>query len=134
VTPDVEVVRELAPASSNISGDKLRICMFLDEGNGVLRFRLSEPFSMYNFQMNLVYQGRAPRLTTPQSVFAWPDDMTYVLNEAALAYAFRFAKGVSAAETKDQLAVTRETIGSAMAQEDRESNDQGFVPDLPIMR
>lgn len=134
LTPDVEVVRELAPASSNISGDKLRICMFLDEGNGVIRFRLSEPFSGYNFQINLVYQARAPKLVKPQDVLAWPDDMQYVLHEVGLTYAFRFAKGISATETQEQLKVANETIGGALAQEDRESNDQGLVPDLPLMR
>jgi hypothetical protein len=133
VTPDVEVVRELAPAYSN-SGNKLRIAMFLDEQNGVIRFRLSEPMSSYNFQLNVVYQGKAPKLTTPQSVFTWPDDMNYVLYETGLVYAFRFAKGISAAETAAQLQIARQSIQSAMAGEERESNDQGLVPMYPLMR
>jgi len=132
ITP-VEFVRNLPPAYSP-SGNPLAICMFADENNGVLRFRLSEPMSSYNFQFNIVYQQKAPKLTTPQSVFAWPDDLKFVLLEVALVYAFRFAKGISAAEAQMQLKIAQQSIGSAMAGEDRESNAQGVAPDRGIMR
>lgn len=129
----IEMVRELAPAYSS-SGNNLRLCMLIDEQQGVLRFRLSEPVSSYNFQINAFYQGKAPTLTTPQSVFAWPDDMSDVLREVALSYAFRFAKGVSAAESLAQAKIAQGAILSAMAGEERESNDQGMVPEYPLMR
>jgi hypothetical protein len=133
VTPDVEFVRELTPAYGS-SGNKPQICMFADEQNGVLRFRLSEPGGSYCVQFNVVYQARAPKLTTPQSVFAWPDDVRYVLNEAALFYAFRFAKGISANESQSQFKFMQGAVGSAMAGEDRESNAQGLVPERSLMR
>jgi hypothetical protein len=133
VSPDMQMVRELMP--SNAGGqDKPRVCMLVDENNGVLRFRLSEPGGSYCVQINMIYQQRAPKLTSPQSVFAWPDDMGYVLREAALVYAFRFAKGISAAETNTQIQVAQQSIGMAMAGEEREANDQGEVPASSLMR
>jgi len=90
--------------------------------------------SSYNFQINAFYQQRAPKLTNPQSVFAWPDDLGYVLNEVGLTYAFRFAKGVADAEVRTQLAVAQQAIASAMQGEEREANSQGLVPLAPLMR
>jgi hypothetical protein len=133
VTPSVELVRELTPASS-ASGNQLNICMLQDEQNGVLRFRLSEPMSSYNWQINVVYQARAPKLTTPQSGFAWPDDLGFVLRELALVYAVPFARGISVAESQAQLKIAQQSIGSAMAGEDRESNAFGVVPERGLMR
>lgn len=132
ITPDVEFVRNLPPAWG--SGDKMAICMFADENNGVLRFRLSEPMSSYQFQFNIVYQQRAPKLTTPQSVFAWPDDQAHVLHEVGLAFAYRFAKGVSAEETKMQITISQQSIAHAMAAEERESVIEGLVPEHGLMR
>lgn len=133
VTPDVEFVRNLPPAWG-VSGNKMAICMFADEGNGVLRFRLSEPMSSYQFQFNIVYQQRAPKLTTPQSIFAWPDDQAHVLHEVGLAFAYRFAKGVSAEEAKMQITIAQQTIANAMAAEERESVIEGLVPLHGLMR
>lgn len=133
VTPDVKFVRNLQPAIGT-SGNKIAICMFADENNGVLRFRLSEPMSSSQFQFNIVYQQRAPILRTPQSVFAWPDDLAHVLHESGLAYAFRFAKGVGAQETKDQIAIAQQTIAGVMAGEEREQVEEGLVPEHGLMR
>jgi hypothetical protein len=99
----------------------------------VLRFRLSEPGG-YSWQLNCDYQQRAPRLTTPQSVFAWPDDLAFVLNEVALVYAYRFAKGISSAEAKGQLGIAQQSVMSAMAGEERESISQGYVPEFGLLR
>jgi hypothetical protein len=132
-TPDVKFVRNLQPMTSP-NGNKIALCMFADEGNGVLRFRLSEPMSSYQFQFNVVYQQRAPVLRTPQSVFAWPDDLGHVLHEVSLAYAFRFAKGISAEEAKGQIAIANQTIAGAMAGEEREQIEEGWVPEHSIFR
>jgi hypothetical protein len=132
ITP-VEFVRNLPPAYST-SGNPLAICMFADENNGVLRFRLSEPMSSYNFQFNIVYQQKAPKLTTPQSVFAWPDDQAHVLHEVGLTFAYRFAKGISAAESQAQLKIAQASIAGAMAGEERESVIEGLVPAQGLMR
>jgi hypothetical protein len=133
ITPDVEFVRNLPPAWGQ-SGNKMAICMFADENNGVLRFRLSEPMSSYQFQFNIVYQQKAPKLTTPQSVFAWPDDQAHVLHEVGLTFAYRFAKGISAAEAQAQLKIANSTVAGAMAGEERESVIEGLVPDRGLMR
>jgi hypothetical protein len=129
----VEFVRNLQPAWG-ASGNKIAMCMFADENNGVLRFRLSEPMSTYQFQFNVVYQQKAPKLTTPQSVFAWPDDQAHVLHEVALAFGYRFAKGVSADETKMQITISQQSIAHAMAGEERESINEGVVPERSLMR
>lgn len=133
VTCNLEFVRELPPSYMQ-SNEKLSICMLQDEGNGVLRFRMSQPGGDYNFQLNCAYQQKAPKLTTPQSVFAWPDDQGYVLREVALHYAYRFAKGVSAAESQAQLQLARIAVLSAYAGEDSESSAFGPVPSMSLMR
>lgn len=133
VTCNLEFVRELPPSYMQ-SNEKLSICMLQDEGNGVLRFRMSQPGGDYNFQLNCAYQQKAPKLTTPQSIFAWPDDQGYVLREVALHYAYRFAKGVSAAESQAQLQLARIAVLSAYAGEDSEASAYGPVPSMPLMR
>jgi hypothetical protein len=133
VTPDIEFVRDLKPAWGS-DRNHISICMLADERNGVLRFRLSEPMSSYQFQFNIVYQQKAPVLKTPQSVFAWPDDLAHVLHEVGLVFAYRFAKGISGNEAKTQLAIANQTIAGAMASEERESIIQGLVPLQSLMR
>lgn len=129
----IKAVRNLAAASSPRGGDNLAICLLKDANNGVLTFRLSEPFGNYCGQINVIYQARAPKLTTPQSVFAWPDDLSFVLTELMLFQTYRYAKGISATETKLQMGIAQGSIASALAGEDREDNEQGLVPERTLM-
>lgn len=129
----IEAVREL-PVNYVPSGNPPQVCMLIDYDNGVLKFRLSDPPGSYPWQINLVYQAKAPKLLTPQSIFPWPDDMAYVINEVALFQAFRYAKGVLAAETNVQLNIANQMIMSALAGEDRESTAHVVAPDLALMR
>jgi len=129
----IEAVHTLPPAWAN-SGNPITVCMLIDYNNGVLLFRLSEPIGSQCFQINGVYQARATKLTSPQSVFPWPDDMAYVLHEVALFQAFRYAKGVTAKDTQVQMGIAGQMIQTALAGEDREASGMVIAPAMALAR
>lgn len=116
------------------TGDKLSLCALIDYNNGVIRFRLSEPMGTYAFQLNAIYQARAPKLTSADAIFQWPDDLSYVLVEMALWQASRFAYGQNAEETQGFAQTAQAALMSALESEDKEANDQAIIPDFSLMR
>jgi hypothetical protein len=132
VTP-IDAVHRIAPEYTS-TGDNLSLSMEIDFGNGVLKFRLSEPVSTYPFAFNMVYQARAPKFTSGQSIFQWPDDLSYVILETCLWQGMRFAYGITAAETEAQMQVAMLALQNALSSEDREANEQAITPDFPLMR
>lgn len=128
----IKVVRELPPAYVS-SGDPLRVAMMQDFSNGVLKFRISYPMSA-PYQINLVYQARAPILQKPTDIFPWPDNLAYVLYEVALFMAYRFAKGITALDTKEQFTIATNMIQQAMASEDKEEQEFGQIPEMSLYR
>jgi hypothetical protein len=131
VTPIIAVDR-LSPAYTS-TGEKLSVAMMVDYNNGVLKFRLSEPMGTYPYQFNVTYQARAPKLTTPLSIFQWPDNLSFVLQEVALWQAFRFATGLSTAETSAQLQMAQMAIQNARAADDREDTAEALIPSRSLM-
>jgi hypothetical protein len=131
ITP-VDAVHRIAPEYTS-TGDLISVSCEKDYGNGVVQFRLSQPVSTYPFAFNVVYQARAPKFVNGQSVFPWPDDLSWVLFEVCLALGFRFAYGMSAQETQMQMQVANQAVLAALASEDREDNIQGMVPNFTIM-
>jgi len=129
----IGAVKEL-PVNYVPSGNPPQVCMLVDYDNGVLKFRLSDPVGSSPWQINLVYQAKAPKLIAPNSIFPWPDDMIYVVNETALAQAFRYAKGIKADETTAQMGISNMMIMSALAGEDREDNAFVVAPEMSLMR
>lgn len=130
----IGAVRELAP-NYVPSGNQPQVCMLVDYDNGVLKFRLSDPPGSYPWQVNIVYQAKAPKLIGPNSIAPWPDDMAYVLFEVALFQAFRYAKGVLAAETQSQMQIANQMIMTAMMGEgSREDSAFVVAPELALMR
>ena len=132
VTP-IDAVHRIAPEYTT-TGDNLSLSCEIDYGNGVLSFRLSEPVSTYPFAFNMGYQARAPKFTSGQSIFQWPDDLSYVIFETCLWQGMRFAYGITAAETQAQMQVAMLAIQNALSSEDREANDQAITPNWSIMR
>ena len=132
ITP-INAVHRVAPEYTS-TGDNLSLSMEVDFGNGVLKFRLSEPVSTYPFAFNMVYQARAPKFTSGQSIFQWPDDLSHVILEVCLWQGMRFAYGITAAETQAQMQVAMLAVQNALDSEDREANDQAITPDFTIMR
>lgn len=116
------------------TGDNLSMSMEKDYGNGVLLFRLSEPAQIYPFAFTCTYQARAPKFTGPESVFQWPDDLSYVLFEMCLWEGMRFAYGLSAAETQMQMQAAFQAVQAALASEDREQQELGLTPAWSIFR
>jgi hypothetical protein len=128
----MDAVDRLSPTYYSTGGVP-QVCMLLDMNTGVLKFRLSEPQGTYPYQINVVYQGRAPKLIVPTSIFAWPDNLSRVLHETALWQAYRFAKGITAAESQVQFKVAMQAIGEALAGDDNETTGQALVPERSLM-
>lgn len=131
VTP-VDAVHRIAPEYTS-TGDALALACEIDYGNGVVKFRLSQPVSTYPFAFNVVYQAKAPKFSSPQSVFQWPDDLSWVLFELCLWQGMRFAYGMTATETQSQMQVAMLALQQALASEDREDQIQGLSPDMSWM-
>ena len=129
----IDAVHRIAPEYTS-TGDTLSMSCEIDFGNGVVKFRLSEPVSTYPFAFTCVYQAKAPKFTSGQSVFQWPDDLSYVLFEMLLWAGMRFAYGITSAETLAQAQSAQMAVQSALASEDREESSQSFVPNWSIMR
>jgi hypothetical protein len=129
----IDAVHRLAPEYTT-TGDTLSICALIDYNNGVIKFRLSEPMGTYAFQLNCIYQARAPKLTSLSSIFQWPDDLSYVLVEMCLWQASRFAYGVAGGETATFQQSALAALQSALESEDKEANTQSITPEFSIMR
>ena len=129
----IKAVHRLSPEYTT-TGDILAVCALIDYNNGVIKFRLREPMGTYAFQINLIYQARAPKLTNPTMVFQWPDDLSYVLVEMALWQASRFAYGVGGEETMKLEASAQAALMSALEAEDKEENEEPIAPDRSLMR
>lgn len=132
VTP-IDAVHRVTPEYTS-TGDTMSLSCEIDYGNGVVKFRISEPVSTYPFAFNVVYQARAPKFTSGRSVFQWPDDLSYVLFELLLWQGMRFAYGITAAETQAQMQVAMLAVQNALQSEDREDNIMALTPSWSIMQ
>jgi len=129
----IDAVHRIAPEYTS-TGDTLSMSVERDYGNGVLKFRLSEPVSTYPFAFTGTYQAKPAPLTGPSSIFQWPDDMSWVLFEMCLWQGMRFAYGITAAETEAQQQVAMGAVMAALESEDREDNAQSITPAWSLMR
>jgi len=128
----IDAVHRIAPEYTSTGGE-LNLSCEIDYGNGVVKFRLSQPVSTYPFAFNVVYQAKAPKFTSGQSVFQWPDDLSYVLFEMLLWQGMRVAYGMTSAETQAQMQVAALALQRALESEDREDNIQGLTPAFSFM-
>jgi hypothetical protein len=131
VTP-IDAVHRIAPEYTT-TGDELNLSCEIDFGNGVVKFRLSEPISTYPFSFNVVYQAKSPKFTSGQSIFQWPDDYSFALFEMLLWQGMRFAYGITSAETQAQAQAAQIALQSVLAAEDREDNVQAITPLRSLM-
>jgi hypothetical protein len=129
----IDAVHRIAPEYTS-TGDTISLSCEIDYGNGVVQFRLSQPVSTYPFAFSVVYQAKAPAFTSGQSIFQWPDDLSYVIFELLLWQGMRFAYGITAAETQEQMQVAAVALQRALESEDREANDMALTPQLSFMR
>ena len=128
----IDAVHRIAPEYTS-TGDTFNLSCEIDYGNGVVKFRLSQPISTYPFAFNVVYQAKAPKFINGQSVFQWPDDLAYVLFEMCLWQGMRFAYGMTAQETQAQMQAAFLAVTNALASEDREDNIQSLTPNFTLM-
>jgi len=129
----IDAVHRIAPEYTS-TGDPLSLSCEVDYGNGVVKFRLSQPISTYPFAFNVVYQAKAPLFTSVSSVFQWPSDLDFVIFEMCLWQGMRFAYGITAAETQAQMQVAFLAVQNALASEDREANEQALTPSWSLMQ
>jgi len=128
----VDAVHRIVPEYTS-TGDQISLSCEVDYGNGVLRFRISEPVSTYPFAFCVVYQLRPQVFSSPRDVIIWPDNLMFVVREIVLAMAMRFAYGVDAKETIAQMQMANAAVINALGSEDREANEQMMIPSRPIM-
>jgi hypothetical protein len=128
----IDAVHRIAPEYTS-TGDELNLSCEIDFGNGVVKFRLSQPVSTYPFAFNVVYQAKAPKFTSGQSVFQWPDDYSFALFEMLLWQGMRFAYGITSAETQAQAQAAQMAIQQVLAAEDREDVIQAITPARSLM-
>ena len=131
VTP-IDAVHRIAPEYTS-TGDQVDLSCEIDYGNGVVKFRLSEPVGTYPFAFNVVYQAKAPKFTSGQSVFQWPDDYSFAIFELCLWQGMRFAYGFTSPETQAQMQVAELALANILAAEDREDNTQSLTPSRSLM-
>jgi hypothetical protein len=131
VTP-IDAVHRLAPEYM-ATGDNISLSCEIDYGNGVVKFRTSQPISTYPFAFNVVYQAKSPKFTSGQSVFQWPDDYSFALFEMLLWQGMRFAYGITSQETQAQAQAAQMALQSVLAAEDREDNLQSLMPTRSLM-
>lgn len=131
VTP-IDAVHRLSPEYTS-KGEGFNISCEIDFGNGVVKFRLSEPVSTYPFAFNVVYQAKSPKFTSGQSIFQWPDDYSFALFEMLLWQGMRFAYGITSAETQAQAQSAQMALMSVLAAEDREDSVQAITPLRSLM-
>lgn len=130
----ITAVHEL-PINYQRTGNPMRVSMQIDYQNGVLKFRLSDPPGSSCLQVNMVYQARAPKMISPSDVFSWPNELSHVLDECALFQAFRYAKGMTAADTETQKKYVYEIIiPGALSSENKEEDGFGIVPERSLAR
>jgi len=128
----IDAVHRIAPEYTS-TGDTMNLSCEIDYGNGVVKFRLSEPVSTYPFAFNVVYQAKSPKFTSGQSVFQWPDDYSFALFELLLWQGMRFAYGITSAETQAQAQAAQMALMNVLAAEDREDNIQAITPQRSLM-
>ena len=131
VTP-IDAVHRIAPEYTS-NGDSISLSCEIDYGNGVVQFRISQPVSTYPFAFNIVYQAKPPKFNSPQDVFAWPDDMMWVIFEVCLFLAMRFAYGITSTETQAQMQIANAAVLQALSGEDREDSIQAITPVYTLM-
>jgi hypothetical protein len=123
------VVKMLEPSSETANPEKFAVVA--DNGNGTLRVRCYPCPSTYSWAVNLVYQAKAPRITTlQQTLTPWPDELAYVTRQGVIAKAFRY---VDQARYVTEYQLFLNNIARALGQKDSENSSQGFYPMRPIL-
>jgi hypothetical protein len=121
-------VRSLKPSSDRGIPDKVAV---VSDESGVLKIRLHGIPESEPWQINLVYQRKAPQKTAlTQTWFPFPDEYAFVFRQAFLARAYRYinSRRADIEEQKAQRAVLK-----AMGKDDGESSDEHFAPQTPLM-
>ena len=122
----IDAVHRLAPEYTS-TGDTLSLACEIDYGNGVVKFRFVGTCEHIPIRLQRHIPSESAEIHKSESVFQWPDDLSYVLFEMLLWQGMRFAYGITAAET--QLRCSRDAgRAECAASEDREDNIRRLLP------
>jgi len=124
-TRHVEAVRDIQPYGyANIPQ---KVCVLSDLGTGVLKIRFYPVVGSTLWGANLVYQKKAPLLTSLASTWSpVPDEVSYLVRQGFLAKAYRYmdSKRSEIEETKFMNALRR-----ALGADEREVSDVRLYPE-----
>lgn len=97
-----------------------------------IAFRVEQlaTFNSIVWEVHVLYQQKAPNMTTLKQTFApVPDDLNYLIKQGFLAYCY---KQVDNSKFQTEYAQWLEDIQTAMGASDRELQEFGFYPSNPI--
>lgn len=128
-TRHIQAVRSIQPES--IVSTPKKACIISDPGTGILKIRLSPVAGTVIWGVNLIYQKKAPLLSSLSSTWApIPDEFGYVIRQKFLAVCYRFLNSARS-EIEEQKA--QAAILEALGEGDRENSDVGLYPEEGIM-
>jgi hypothetical protein len=123
-------VKMLDP-SSEIGGPPEKVNWVIDQGNGILKFRVWPVPSTYPYGIQLVYQAKAPRIAALTSTWTpLPDEISNVFTQGFLAKAYRYVDA-NRADIEDQK--FQRAISKALDLKDSETANESLYPWRSIM-
>ena len=124
----VTAVRQIQPSSTVQT--PLAVAVIQDLGTGVLRIRFDKAPGAIPYVANLVYQAKAPLLSSLASTWApFPDEFGFVIRQMFLALAYRFA---NSQRSEVEYAKAQANIMKALGGDDLEDSNENIVPSSPI--
>lgn len=131
----VEAVRNLLPAQ-HIT-DPTKVCKLkvyqnaAGQDTGVIKFRLEAPAGSDTWMVNLVYQAKAPLLTSLAQTWApFPDDYGFVYRQGLL---YRMYRYLNAPQQVAEFQKLEQAIMKATGANDREMSDVHMYPESSLI-
>jgi hypothetical protein len=130
VSNESSVVRMLPVTSQTET--PIRFAVVQDYGTGVLRIRCWPLPTQFIWGVNLVFQGKAPLLSSLTNIWSpIPDELSYVYRQGFLAQCYRF---VDKATYLQEYQLFQQLIMKALAEKDSEQSMEGISPEFGLLR
>ena len=127
-TRHLEAVRTIQPYSTANNPEK--VCVITDLGTGVLKIRFFPVPGTNVWGVNLVYQKKAPLITTLAGTWTpIPDELSYVYRQGFLARGYRYLNSPRADVEEAKL---DKAIAKALGADEREVADVRLYPEIGL--
>jgi hypothetical protein len=124
-TRHLYAVRDQQPYG--VSGDPVKVNVIQDLGTGIIRIRFTPVPGNTIWGVNLVYQKKAPLITSLSGFWTpIPDELGYVYRQGFLAMSYRY---VNSTRADREWAKFQAAIFKAVGADDREASDRHLVPE-----